>query len=74
LDTASQASFDFRPLFYQKKVCRNLQIQPEVSLAHRAKETTRFGKYTYIEYARFADDLMELDDALAAPAPERTAA
>jgi hypothetical protein len=29
----------------------------------RAKETTRFGKYTYIEYARFADDLVILIDA-----------
>src|SRR6266700_4208040 len=28
-----------------------------------AKETTRFGKYTYIEYARFADDLVILIDA-----------
>jgi RNA-directed DNA polymerase len=29
----------------------------------RAKETARFGKYTYIEYARFADDLVILIDA-----------
>jgi RNA-directed DNA polymerase len=29
----------------------------------RAKEVTRFGKYTYIEYARFADDLVILIDA-----------
>ena len=27
------------------------------------KETTRCGKYTYIEYARFADDLVILVDA-----------
>ena len=29
----------------------------------RAKETTRNGKYTYVEYARFADDLVVLIDA-----------
>ena len=29
----------------------------------RATEVTRFGKYTYIEYARFADDLVILIDA-----------
>jgi RNA-directed DNA polymerase len=32
-------------------------------MLERAKETTRFGKYTYIEYARFADDLVILIDA-----------
>src|SRR4030088_285397 len=29
-------------------------------MLERAKETTRYGKYTYIEYARFADDLVIL--------------
>jgi hypothetical protein len=29
----------------------------------QAKETTRYGKFTYIEYARFADDLVILIDA-----------
>ncbi len=29
----------------------------------RAKEVTRYGKYTYVEYARFADDLVILIDA-----------
>ena len=29
----------------------------------RAKEATRNGKYTYVEYARFADDLVVLIDA-----------
>ena len=29
----------------------------------RAKEVTRNGKYTYVEYARFADDLVILIDA-----------
>ncbi len=28
-----------------------------------AKEATRYGKYTYVEYARFADDLVILIDA-----------
>ena len=32
-------------------------------MLERAKETTRYGKYTYIEYARFADDLVILIDA-----------
>ena len=32
-------------------------------MLERAKETTRFGKYTYIEYARFEDDLVILIDA-----------
>jgi len=32
-------------------------------MLERAKETTRCGKYTYIEYARFADDLVILIDA-----------
>ena len=32
-------------------------------MLERAKEVTRCGKYTYIEYARFADDLVILIDA-----------
>ena len=32
-------------------------------MLERAKEVTRSGKYTYIEYARFADDLVILIDA-----------
>jgi RNA-directed DNA polymerase len=32
-------------------------------MLERAKEATRRGKYTYIEYARFADDLVILIDA-----------
>ena len=32
-------------------------------MLERAKEATRCGKYTYIEYARFADDLVILIDA-----------
>src|SRR5258708_30052156 len=31
-------------------------------MTEQAKETTRYGKYTYIEYARFADDLVILID------------
>jgi RNA-directed DNA polymerase len=30
----------------------------------RAKEVTRCGRFTYIDYARFADDLVILVDAL----------
>jgi RNA-directed DNA polymerase len=32
-------------------------------MLERAKETTRYGRYTCIEYARFADDLVILIDA-----------
>ena len=32
-------------------------------MLERAKEATRNGKYTYVEYARFADDLVVLIDA-----------
>ena len=32
-------------------------------MLERAREATRNGKYTYIEYARFADDLVILVDA-----------
>ena len=32
-------------------------------MLERAKEVTRSGKYTYVEYARFADDLVVLIDA-----------
>jgi RNA-directed DNA polymerase len=32
-------------------------------MLEQAKETTRYGRYTYIEYAWFADDLVVLIDA-----------
>jgi RNA-directed DNA polymerase len=32
-------------------------------MLERAREVTRNGKYTYVEYARFADDLVVLIDA-----------
>ena len=32
-------------------------------MLERAKEATRNGKYTYVEYVRFADDLVVLIDA-----------
>jgi hypothetical protein len=41
----------------------NLYLTEVDSMLERAKETTRFGEYTYIEYARFADDLVILIDA-----------
>src|SRR5712675_149095 len=41
----------------------NLYLNEVDKMLERAKETTRFGKYTYIEYARFADDLVILIDA-----------
>ena len=41
----------------------NLYLTEVDGMLERAKETTRFGKYTCIEYARFADDLVILIDA-----------
>ena len=41
----------------------NLYLTEVDRMLERAKETTRHGKYTYIEYARFADDLVILIDA-----------
>jgi RNA-directed DNA polymerase len=41
----------------------NLYLTDVDRMLERAKETTRNGKYTNIEYARFADDLVILIDA-----------
>src|SRR5450756_311632 len=41
----------------------NLYLNEVDKMLERAKETTRYGKYTGIEYARFADDLVILIDA-----------
>ena len=41
----------------------NLYLTEVDRMLERAKEVTRCGKYTYIEYARFADDLVILIDA-----------
>ena len=41
----------------------NLYLNEVDKMLERAKETTRRGKYTGIEYARFADDLVILVDA-----------
>jgi len=40
----------------------NLYFNEIDKMLERAKETTRCGRYTYIEYARFADDLVILID------------
>ena len=39
------------------------EAEAAAGMLGRAKEATRCGKYTYIEYARFADDLVILIDA-----------
>src|SRR5712671_5419588 len=44
-------------------VLSNLYLTEVDRMLERAKETTRCGKYTYIEYARFADDVVILIDA-----------
>jgi RNA-directed DNA polymerase len=41
----------------------NIYLTEMDQMLERAKETTRNGKYTYVEYARFADDLVVLIDA-----------
>lgn len=41
----------------------NLYLNEVDRMLERAKEVTRRGKYTYLEYARFADDLVILVDA-----------
>ena len=43
----------------------NLYLNEVDKMLERAKEATRRGKYTYLEYARFADDLVILVDAYA---------
>src|SRR5579864_8524851 len=40
----------------------NIYLTEVDRMLERAKETTRNGKYTYVEYARFADDLVVLID------------
>jgi RNA-directed DNA polymerase len=41
----------------------NLYLNEVDRMLERAKEVTRNGKYTYVEYARFADDVVILIDA-----------
>jgi RNA-directed DNA polymerase len=41
----------------------NLYLNEVDRMLERAKEVTRRGKYTYVEYARYADDLVILVDA-----------
>ena len=44
-------------------VLSNLYLTEVDRMLERAKEVTRSGKYTYVEYVRFADDLVILVDA-----------
>ena len=44
-------------------VLSNLYLNEVDRMLERAKESTRCGKYTFIDYARFADDLVILIDA-----------
>ena len=41
----------------------NLHLTEVDRMLERPKEATRCGRFTYIEYARFADDLVILIDA-----------
>jgi len=40
----------------------NIYLNEVDKMLERAKEVTRYGRFTYIEYARFADDLVVLVD------------
>lgn len=40
----------------------NIYLNEVDKMLERAKEVTRYGRFTYIEYARFADDLIVLVD------------
>jgi RNA-directed DNA polymerase len=46
-------------------VLSNMYLNEVDRMLERAQETTRRGPYTYLEYARFADDLVILVDAYA---------
>jgi RNA-directed DNA polymerase len=46
-------------------VLSNLYLNEVDRMLERAQETTRRGPYTYLEYVRFADDLVVLVDAFA---------
>src|SRR5262252_2664619 len=46
-------------------VLSNLYLNDVDRMLERAQDTTRRGAYTYVEYARFADDLVILVDAYA---------
>ena len=54
----------------------NLYLNEVDKMLERAKETTRNGKYTYIEYARYADDRAprRREGSGTGPDPERHAA
>ena len=41
----------------------NIYLTEVDRMLERAREATRYGKYTSVEYARFADDLVILIDA-----------
>ena len=41
----------------------NVYLTEVDRMLERAKAATRYGKYTYVEYARFADDIVILVDA-----------
>src|SRR5258707_10929372 len=45
------------------KPSRPALLLRRIRMLERAREVTRNGKYSYIEYARFADDLVILIDA-----------
>src|SRR6516164_7966733 len=58
---ATQVTFCVRGVI--SPLLSNIYLNEVDKMLERAKEATRYGKYTGIEYARFADDLVILIDA-----------
>ena len=51
------------PGHFGKPVLSNLYLTEVDRMLEKAIATTRYGKYTYVQYARFADDLVILVDS-----------
>jgi hypothetical protein len=63
MGVAVSAVVHSRHVFTISPLLSNLYLTEVGRMLERAKEATRRGKYTYVEYARFADDLVILIDA-----------
>ncbi len=51
------------PIHVLVALLSNIYLTEVDRMLERAQETTRCGKYTYVEYARFSDELVTLIDA-----------
>ena len=50
-------------IWFPYPMLSNVYLTEVDRMLERAKVATRFGKYAYVEYARFADDIVILVDA-----------